>query len=208
MPKKNNTGGSGYKKRARKNNVQTVNNKFITRAEGNLQFYATIIKATGNRHFMVNLHDHEGKDLSTFKKSDNLFAKEFYGSLRGNIRKGQWVSPGDLVLVSLRDFNLNDNKIDIIKKYSYEEAKYLKKKCKIVINKGDNNNDEYISFENNEVVELPKKRIVNKSDQYMNDLFLPPNSDDEDNHELEDHDEKSDSVEVNSNEDEIDFDEI
>ena len=39
----------------------------------------------------------------------------------------------------------------------------------------------------------------------MNDLFLPPNSDDEDNHELEDHDENQVKK---SNEDEIDFDEI
>jgi translation initiation factor 1A len=42
------------------------------------------------------------------------------------MRKSQWVNNGDLVLVSLRDYQ--DNKCDIIHVYSPEDARRLKAK--------------------------------------------------------------------------------
>merc|ERR1712079_460241 len=44
--------------------------------------------------------------------------------IRGKMRKKVWVSQGDIVLVSLRDFQ--DEKGDIIVKYTSEEARNLK----------------------------------------------------------------------------------
>lgn len=44
--------------------------------------------------------------------------------IRGKMRKKVWVAQGDIVLVSLRDFQ--DEKGDIILKYSAEEARNLK----------------------------------------------------------------------------------
>uniref|UniRef100_A0A7S1FBP3 Eukaryotic translation initiation factor 4C n=1 Tax=Noctiluca scintillans TaxID=2966 RepID=A0A7S1FBP3_NOCSC len=44
--------------------------------------------------------------------------------IRGKMRKKVWVNQGDIVLVSLRDFQ--DEKADIILKYSSEEARNLK----------------------------------------------------------------------------------
>merc|ERR1711881_635175 len=44
--------------------------------------------------------------------------------IRGKMRKKVWVSQGDIVLVSLRDFQ--DEKGDIINKYTAEEARNLK----------------------------------------------------------------------------------
>lgn len=46
--------------------------------------------------------------------------------VRGNMRKSQWIVLGDLVLVSLRDYQ--DNKCDIIHAYSAEDARRLKVK--------------------------------------------------------------------------------
>merc|ERR1719145_523993 len=44
--------------------------------------------------------------------------------IRGKMRKKVWVMVGDIVLVSLRDFQ--DEKGDIIVKYTSEEARNLK----------------------------------------------------------------------------------
>merc|ERR1712137_843358 len=44
--------------------------------------------------------------------------------IRGKMRKKVWVNQGDIVLVSLRDFQ--DEKGDIITKYSADEARNLK----------------------------------------------------------------------------------
>jgi translation initiation factor 1A len=44
--------------------------------------------------------------------------------IRGKMRKRVWINTGDIVLVSLRDFQ--DEKADIIAKYSADEARQLK----------------------------------------------------------------------------------
>ena len=44
--------------------------------------------------------------------------------IRGKMRKKVWIGNGDIVLVSLRDFQ--DGKADIIMKFSADEARQLK----------------------------------------------------------------------------------
>ena len=44
--------------------------------------------------------------------------------IRGKMRKKVWVNQGDIILVSLRDFQ--DGKADVILKYTTEEARRLK----------------------------------------------------------------------------------
>ena len=46
------------------------------------------------------------------------------GVIRGNMRKKKWVKINDYVLVSLREFQ--DNKCDIIGKYTEEDVRNLK----------------------------------------------------------------------------------
>jgi len=50
--------------------------------------------------------------------------KERLCHIRGKMRKKVWVNQGDIVLISVRDFE--DNRADIIHKYNAEEARSLK----------------------------------------------------------------------------------
>ena len=44
--------------------------------------------------------------------------------IRGKLHKKVWMSPGDIVLLSKREYQ--DGKADVIFKYSYDEARELK----------------------------------------------------------------------------------
>lgn len=64
--------------------------------------------------------------------------------IRGKMRKKVWVSAGDIVLISLRDFQ--EDKADVILKYAPEEARQLKALGQlpdsVVINDNDGGDDE------------------------------------------------------------------
>ena len=164
-----------------------------------------------NRNFSVKLLEHENQDLSQFSKSDNIFDTMYIGHLRGSIRKGRWVKKGDLIIISLRSFNLKDNKVDIINVYSHEESKYIIRTRSVVMDKNNDNGYDDVVFAEEKKV-LPKKK-KNISTNYMDGIDLPSESDDEyleeeilstSNTEKND---KNNSEEEKINE-EIDFDEI
>lgn len=46
------------------------------------------------------------------------------GHIRGKMRKKVWITAGDIILVAKRDFQ--DEKVDIVHKYSADEARNLK----------------------------------------------------------------------------------
>lgn len=46
------------------------------------------------------------------------------GHIRGKMRKKVWITAGDIILVGKRDFQ--DEKVDIIHKYTADEARNLK----------------------------------------------------------------------------------
>ncbi|PWN91923.1 nucleic acid-binding protein [Acaromyces ingoldii] len=45
--------------------------------------------------------------------------------IRGKLRKKVWINQGDIILLSLRDFQ--DEKADVIQKYTADEARALQK---------------------------------------------------------------------------------
>jgi translation initiation factor 1A len=65
------------------------------------------------------------------------------GHIRGKMRKKVWVNAGDIVLVGLRDFQ--DDKCDIILKYSADESRALQRKGElpdnIVLNEATDTGD-------------------------------------------------------------------
>ena len=60
-------------------------------------------------------------------------------NIRGKMRKKEWISVGDIVLIGLRDFQ--DDKADVIMKYTADEARQLKAYGEIPDNVAIENND-------------------------------------------------------------------
>jgi translation initiation factor 1A len=77
--------------------------------------------------------------------------------IRGKMRKKVWVNQGDIVLISLRDFQ--DGKADVILKYTAEEARRLKQlghlpdatKINETETIGSDDDEELVAFEFSEI---------------------------------------------------------
>lgn len=54
--------------------------------------------------------------------------KKYICSIRGTMRKRIWISEGDLILVTLRDFEQTKRTADVIHRYTPEEHFFLKNK--------------------------------------------------------------------------------
>jgi initiation factor 1A len=80
--------------------------------EPDQQAYAAVIKLLGNGRMMVRLLD--GAAQPTEKQC----------TVRGSMRKREWVNMNDVVLVAFREFG---DTHDIIRRYTEEEVSQLKK---------------------------------------------------------------------------------
>lgn len=100
MPKKD--------KRVKNNHAGQNSTRELILAENN-QTYGNVSKSLGNRWFDVDCQD------GVLRKCQ----------VRGNMRNRKFVNIGDVVIVSLRDFQ--DNKADIIHVFNGDEVRTLKK---------------------------------------------------------------------------------
>lgn len=80
--------------------------EMIFRDDG--QEYGVVTKILGNSRMLVKFADSTEKQCT----------------VRGSMRKREWVNMNDLVLVALRDFG---DQHDIIRRYTEDESAYLKK---------------------------------------------------------------------------------
>ncbi|KCV73076.1 translation initiation factor 1A [Fonticula alba] len=108
--------GKGGKNRRRGKNESGdgMKRELILRDE--MQEYAQVTKMLGNGR------------IEAFCFSDDG-GKTRQCHIRGKMRKKVWINVGDIVLISLRDFQ--DDKADVILKYSVEEARKLKQNKEI-----------------------------------------------------------------------------
>lgn len=104
----------GGKKRKKNKNILPDNTPIIRRDEA--QEYGIVTKLLGDRRVTTECFDGQTRCCL----------------IRGKMRKRVWIAVGDIVLVSLRDFN--ENKGDIIHKYSKEHIKILEKEGEISTN--------------------------------------------------------------------------
>ncbi|KAG4084684.1 nucleic acid-binding protein [Neocallimastix lanati (nom. inval.)] len=105
MPKNKGKGGKNRKKG--KNENESVKRELVFKEEG--QEYAIVTKMLGNGWVEAQCCDNVKR----------------LAHIRGAFRKKVWIVQGDLVLLSLRDFQ--DDKADVILKYTADEASSLKK---------------------------------------------------------------------------------
>lgn len=104
MPKNKGKGGRAHRKGKNKRDDEARELVF----KDDEQEYGQVTRILGNCRVMVWCYD----------------GKERLCHIRGKMRKKVWINQGDIVLVSLRDFQ--DQKGDIILKYYAEEARKLK----------------------------------------------------------------------------------
>ena len=79
--------------------------ELIRKEEG--QEYAQVIKALGDGRFTLHCYDNIPR----------------LGKIRGKDKRRMWITVGDIILISLRDFQ--DGKADVIHKYNAEESRTL-----------------------------------------------------------------------------------
>lgn len=96
----------GNKRRRGKSGGDEMKRELVFKEHG--QEYAQVIKMLGNGRVDAQCYD----------------GVKRLGIIRGAMRKRVWIAVGDIILVGLRDFQ--DNKADIIWKYTLSEARNLK----------------------------------------------------------------------------------
>lgn len=104
MPK--NKGKGGKNRRRGKGDGDLTKRELVFKEDG--MEYAQITKVLGSGYF----------DASCFD------GKKRMCHVRGSMRKKVWINLGDIVLLSLREYE--DAKADIVLKYTADEAKSLK----------------------------------------------------------------------------------
>lgn len=104
MPK--NKGKGGKNRKRGKNENEEEKRELVYKEDG--QEYAQVIRMLGNGRLEAQCID----------------SKKRLCHIRGKMRKKVWVAQGDIVLVGLRDYQ--DEKADVILKYTADEARVLK----------------------------------------------------------------------------------
>ncbi|CAI2350438.1 unnamed protein product [Caenorhabditis sp. 36 PRJEB53466] len=120
MPK--NKGKGGKNRRRGKNENDFMKRELDLKEEG--QEYGQVSKMLGNGRVQVFCFD----------------GKQRVCHIRGKLRKKVWINVGDIILVGLRDYQ--DDKGDVILKYTPDEARRLKNEGLIPENAKLNENDE------------------------------------------------------------------
>lgn len=121
----------GAKKNSNKSKAKAIP-EFVLREDG--QEYAQAGRMLGNGRLEAICFDGESR----------------MAHIRGKLLKRVWINTGDIILVALRDFQ--DNKVDVIHKYSSDQAKKLKSmgeipsNTKLTIDVALNEDDDDIEF--------------------------------------------------------------
>ena len=163
MPK--NTGMGGNKRK--KGKKQTTEARELV-YKGEMEEYGQVLRMLGDARLEIQCID----------------GVKRIGRIRGEMRKRNWIAMGDVVLVSLREYE--NEKCDVVEKYNEDEVRKLKKAGEIPdsINlpdqedkQKDNDNNDNIVFEDDENEDDWKKK---RNDLPSDDS----NSDEEDQQDI------------------------
>jgi len=115
-----NKGGSKHKRAKKNSALQTE--KIVMCEDDALEHYAYVKSTYGNGQFGVLLVCTDGNQML------GVSTKEYRGRIAGRMRKQKYrnfVRVGGLVLISKRDFQTNDDKVDIIHVYKDDAVRKL-----------------------------------------------------------------------------------
>ena len=118
MPKNKGRGGKNYR---RGKNENETKRELIFKEPG--QEYALVEKMLGNGRLTAYCFD----------------GKTRLGHIRGKLKKKVWIMNGDIILIGLREFE--DDKCDVLHKYTPDETRALKGYQEIPENVKVNEND-------------------------------------------------------------------
>ena len=184
MPK--NTGMGGNKRKKGKKQVQEDRE---LQYKGESEEYAQVIKILGDGRFECNCAD----------------GVKRIAHVRGKMRKRIWIANGDIILVSLRDFE--PEKCDVVEKYKEKEVAKLKKAGEIpdsmVLPSAEAEekevNDDYGDIVFEDQVEDKKK----KDEQDISDDEEEDNKDNEEEKKEKNEDEEEDEKEEEKEKEEV-----
>ncbi|CDS07642.1 Putative Probable TIF11-translation initiationFT factor eIF1a [Lichtheimia ramosa] len=129
MPK--NKGKGGKNRRRGKNDNEASKRELIFKEEG--QEYAQVSKMLGNGRLEAQCFD----------------GVKRLAHIRGAMRKKVWINQGDIILVSLREYQ--DDKADVIQRYNPDEARQLKQYGELPDSTKVNENEAFAGDEDEEV---------------------------------------------------------
>jgi initiation factor 1A len=198
---RNMTGGKGHKKGKRSTGDKK---RIIEYADEINSLYGLVISPLGDCKFLVHCNDNN----------------ERIGVIRGSLYKNTFITPGDVVLVTLRDFEKSKTgskeRCDIVIKYMANEIDQLKRKKIYYLNtnnpfnltldkgtskKSKENDTEQISFNTNVIAQVTLKDLPEISEdeeeektfeELKNEVSESSNIEDEDEDEDEDDDNDND----------------
>ena len=105
MPKNKGKGGKNFKK-GKKGEGDETRRDLLFKEDG--QEYAQVLRMLGDGRVALSCYDGVARQ----------------GLIRGTMRRRVWISTGDIVLIGLREFQ--EDKADVIHKFTTEEARSLK----------------------------------------------------------------------------------
>lgn len=174
MPK--NKGKGGKNRRRGKNENDFMKRELDTKDVG--QEYGQVSKMLGNGRVLAFCFD----------------GKQRVCHIRGKLRKKVWINTGDIILVGLRDYQ--DDKGDVILKYTPDEARRLKERNELPEHAKINENDEQEEGE----IEFRDLGAESGDDEgEEEDNNMPSSGSDESDEESEDEEEGSESDEDSDN---------
>lgn len=106
--------------------------------------YAQVIKMLGNGRLEAMCFDGEKR----------------LAHIRGKMRKKVWINQGDIILLSLREFQ--DDKADVIQKYTADEARNLKAYGELPETAKINETDTFGPGEEDDNIEFDEDDIVGR----------------------------------------------
>lgn len=157
MPK--NKGKGGKNRRRGKNDIGDKR-ELVLKDEGQGTYFASTLTASSNpltdlwRLLRFASHCAEYAQVLKMLGNGRLEAQCFDGEkrlahIRGKLRKKVWINQGDIILISLRDFQ--DGKADVIQKYNADEARALKQQGELPESAKINETDTFGEDEGGEI---------------------------------------------------------